>query len=436
MNWRLAAIACCAFQLACAHGGSRSKSKESARASHLASNGVAATTGQHVPAVRWLKTFGTPGTDIGEALVLGTAGDAFVLARSNNPGTMGMEVLRHLGDGDIWVARVSDEGTVKWAKSFGSTRSDFGADLAVDDAGDLFALVYFGADAIIQEQTLVPGWYVLKMRGATGSMIWEVPFRERVHWQPQLAVVDDRVIVSSESASASTLVFAVDALDGELIWSRPGAPSNRNVRAARWQAVAGRGRVFLGDQSLDSVHTTEVTVTAIDVAGGAELWRKKLTSVNGVRLGRLRSDGMGVCAVGEFSGSLQQDEVNETLVTEVGATKQNYIACWDQSGEPSLFRQFVGVQRTMDFLTDGEGMTIVGEENTEALLCRLAIGKVATNGCSWEIRFPLPRSLLPAYRLSSIGPELVLLGTFQGVLPLVPHRSKGFDFFLARIQPR
>ena len=74
--------------------------------------------------VEWQKCFGGSGSDIGR-FVQPTSDGGYVIAgdssSSNNDAT------NHNGNGDLWVVRVDNLGTIKWQKSLGGSSSDSAA---------------------------------------------------------------------------------------------------------------------------------------------------------------------------------------------------------------------------------------------------------------------------------------------------------------------
>ena len=82
----------------------------------------------------WTRQFGTTGDDSSLALAIDSGGNVYVAGEVGDalPGQTGM------GSIDVWVRKYDSQGTELWTHQFGTTGSDSGLGLGIDNVGDLY----------------------------------------------------------------------------------------------------------------------------------------------------------------------------------------------------------------------------------------------------------------------------------------------------------
>jgi DNA-binding beta-propeller fold protein YncE len=83
----------------------------------------------------WLKSFGTPATDVAYDLGLDSLGDVFVAGFTR--GRIATATGER-GNKQIFVIHFDGEGNQQWIREFGSNRDDEARSLAIDNAGNLY----------------------------------------------------------------------------------------------------------------------------------------------------------------------------------------------------------------------------------------------------------------------------------------------------------
>lgn len=100
------------------------------------------TTGDLV----WARSMGGEGEERCAAMVVDATGNV-TIAGDTLSEQFGGQALTLAGDADLYVARLSADGTLVWVKSAGGTGTDNIADLALDAKGDLYFAGSLGASA-------------------------------------------------------------------------------------------------------------------------------------------------------------------------------------------------------------------------------------------------------------------------------------------------
>ncbi|MCA9664935.1 MAG: SBBP repeat-containing protein [Myxococcales bacterium] len=92
---------------------------------------------------RWSKSFGSTSSDYGYSVAVDPSGNVTITGTFYNTVNFGGTNLTSKGSADIFLASFSTTGTHRWSKSFGSTSSDYGYKLAADNSGNVYLTGYF-----------------------------------------------------------------------------------------------------------------------------------------------------------------------------------------------------------------------------------------------------------------------------------------------------
>jgi PKD repeat protein len=100
---------------------------------------------------QWTKTIGSSNADVGYNLAVDGNGDVHVTGSFEgtadfDPGA-GTATLLNVGSEDIFFAKYDGNGNYIWAKSVGSSSSDYGYGIALDINGNCYVTGYFNASA-------------------------------------------------------------------------------------------------------------------------------------------------------------------------------------------------------------------------------------------------------------------------------------------------
>ncbi len=106
----------------------------------------------------WSKAFGDMGEDNGRAVALDSRGDVTLAVEMDMALDFGDgKPLAHKGKGDVAVVKLSAAGNFKWARSFGNTFDDVVLGLAIDGADNIFVSGAFEDKLKVGKDKLVSG---------------------------------------------------------------------------------------------------------------------------------------------------------------------------------------------------------------------------------------------------------------------------------------
>ncbi|NPA48129.1 MAG: CGP-CTERM sorting domain-containing protein [Thermococci archaeon] len=105
--------------------------------------------------VIWAKTYGGPNDDTANAVTVAPNGDVIVVGYTNSSGA---------GWDDVWVLRLSPSGEVIWAKTYGGCCNDVGTGVTVSPKGNIIVAG--------KSDSLDGDFWILKL-APNGSIIWQ-----------------------------------------------------------------------------------------------------------------------------------------------------------------------------------------------------------------------------------------------------------------------
>ncbi len=135
----------------------------------------AATSAFASPSHLWSKHFGSTGTDGGQSVAFDADGNVFVSGAFSGSVDFGGGALVSAGNQDAFVAKYDAAGNHIWSRRYGSTLVDYGRELAVDAAGNVYlagfftGTVDFGGGPLMSAGSL--DVFVLKL-DASGGFLW------------------------------------------------------------------------------------------------------------------------------------------------------------------------------------------------------------------------------------------------------------------------
>jgi len=261
--------------------------------------------------LQWVSRFGGSGTENVTSLVRDASGNLYVGgsfsgAADFDPGP-GFQVLNSLGDLDGFVAKYSGSGDLVWVRRFGGTASDQVNDLAVDAAGNVYAVGAFLGQAnslpaagptLVADGSAIDG-FVLAL-DAGGTIRWALPIGGNQ---------DDEVRAVAVGLGGSITVAG--SFHG-------GADFARNATAVRLTAQGGAD-LFLAQYS----------------SAGQLAWTKDIggTSDESMPTRGLSLDGQGgAVLVGQFAGSADFDPGPGLAARTSFSTADLFLARYDANG--------------------------------------------------------------------------------------------------------
>ncbi len=261
--------------------------------------------------LQWVSRFGGSGTENVTSLVRDAAGNLYVGgsfsgAADFDPGP-GFQVLNSLGDQDGFVAKFSPSGDFVWARRFGGTAGDQVNDLAVDAAGNVYAVGAFLGQAnalpaagptLVADGSGSDG-FVLALDGA-GTIRWALP------------------IGGSQDDEARAVAVGVGGSVTVAGTFHGGADFARNATPVRLTAQGGAD-IFLAQYT----------------AAGLLVWTRDIggSSDESLPIGGLSLDGQGgAVLLGQFSGNADFDPGPGLAARTSFSTADLFLARYDATG--------------------------------------------------------------------------------------------------------
>lgn len=212
-------------------------------------------------------SIGGTSNDYGSGISPDGMGNSYVTGHYFGNITLGDSVYTTMGNQDAYIAKLDAEGEVLWALAFGGGGADEGKAVATDADGNCYATGFIGSVGIViqgQPITSLGGYdvYVMKF-SPEGSLLWARTFGSGtndkgaaisvdaegyVHVAGSFAatmIVDESILVSTASFDAFSC--KMDAL-GNVLWAR--SISGPNLVEARGIAIDLSGNTYVSGDFL------------------------------------------------------------------------------------------------------------------------------------------------------------------------------------------
>ncbi|EAU67979.1 conserved hypothetical protein [Stigmatella aurantiaca DW4/3-1] len=290
-------------------------------------------------ALRWLRHWGGPGDDLGDALVARADGSIFVVGGFSAGALFEGTPLPNDGGYDCFVAKLAgDTGHPLWVRRFGGTGDAICRSVAVDGAGDVFVTGFFngqvdlgqgrqssagGSDTFLVKlsgQEGVPQWARVfggpgddigrnVAVGATGTVFLTGHFSSDV--EPSVGAIDFGT-GPVRSTGDSDAFLAAFAGDGRTLWAR--ALGGPNYDMAKAVVPAADGSLYLTGLFQRDVPQQPGQSRFLSggfegfvgryTASGEELWQRRFPTLLSGHSIALTSGG-ALAMVGHFTSSLE-----------------------------------------------------------------------------------------------------------------------------------
>lgn len=319
-----------------------------------------------VPNFLWAKQASGTGNNVARGVTANNVGNVIVTGNINGKAYLDNNEIISAGYQDIFVAKYGGKGQVLWVKQFGAERRDVGIDVDVDKRGnsvitgfftnsvnfDKFMLKSVGSGDMFTAK-LDPSGKVLWAKQAGGLNLEqgnEIAIDSSDN-ELILANTDGTVTVGDtvlkHQGGLDTFIVKYDP-DGNFLWARQMAGSEddqgRGISPDKQGNVLSIGQftgtITIGSETLTSSSNLRDIFLAKYDAYGNFLWAKRLGST-GEDYGR----GIGTDAVGNiyfsgvFSGSVK---FGSKTLNSVEGSKDIFLAKADASGKILWVRQMGG----------------------------------------------------------------------------------------------
>lgn len=124
--------------------------------------------------IEWLKTIGGSGEDSGSKIIATTDGGYMLVGTTNS--FDGDITDKTTSDNDIWVVKLTNDGSIVWSRTYGSTLSDKGYSIiAANDGNYVISGYVSGGDKDVSEFAGSRDFWIFKIN-PSGDIIWENSF--------------------------------------------------------------------------------------------------------------------------------------------------------------------------------------------------------------------------------------------------------------------
>jgi hypothetical protein len=244
-------------------------------------------SGNHI----WSQGFGDTGINWGTGVAADGAGNVLLTGRFEGVVDFGGGPLPSAGEGDIFLAKFDLDGNHIWSQRFGNSELQWGRDIAVDGAGDVFITGQFRGTVDFGGGPLMSAGrddiYLAKFDSG-GNHIWSQRFGgsdDQEGWSVAVDGLGNALLTGSfeaivdfgggplSSAGDWDIFLAKFDRDGNHIWSQGfGGSDSQNAFTA---AVDGAGNVLLTGSFLGTVDFGGEPLTS---AGGRDIFLAKFGS--------------------------------------------------------------------------------------------------------------------------------------------------------------
>jgi hypothetical protein len=103
---------------------------------------------------QWAHQAGGSIRDRGESISIDSIENCFVTGYYNGNATFGVEDFSSAGSSDIFVAKLSSDGTWQWVESGGNSNTELSQDIVTDSAGNCFVTGMFTSNTVFGEHSI------------------------------------------------------------------------------------------------------------------------------------------------------------------------------------------------------------------------------------------------------------------------------------------
>ena len=138
----------------------------------------AKVSGLNDPTLSWaVKAGGRDGTDLGRGIAVDSSGNAYVTGVFRQTALFGSTNVTSSGASDIFIAKLSSNGSWQWVIKAGGSSHDWGYGIAVDSSGNAYITGRFGGTATFGNTNLTTNNYAeifVAKASESGSWQWAV----------------------------------------------------------------------------------------------------------------------------------------------------------------------------------------------------------------------------------------------------------------------
>jgi hypothetical protein len=120
--------------------------------------------------IQWIRQIGTSKSDWASAIVIDTAGNAYITGQTNEDLDDAVGSGTHFGGADAFLLKYDSTGTLQWVKQWGTTDLDYGTGVAIDSSGNIYVTGITGGSL---GGTSAGNWDIFLAKFASsGNQLW------------------------------------------------------------------------------------------------------------------------------------------------------------------------------------------------------------------------------------------------------------------------
>lgn len=274
----------------------------------------------------WAKSLGGTGTDIGQSIVTDVAGNVYVTGYFRDTADFDPSAttfnLTSNGANDIFVQKLDTDGNFIWAKSIGSTGSDFAFTITIDNMANVYMIGYY-----------------------LGT----------VDFDPNAAVFN-----LSSNGNSDVFILKMDS-DGGLVWAKSLGGTEADIAFGIAIDVMGSVYVTGGYKAtadfdpspavfnLTSAGSSDVFVQKMN-ADGEFIWAKSMGGIAPERGRSITTDTLGnVYLTGEFEGTADFDPNSAVVNLTSNGDRDVFIQCLSTNGNLKWVESMGGAGKELGY---------------------------------------------------------------------------------------
>ncbi len=318
------------------------------------------------PDFLWAQQGGGDNHDVARGVTADNVGNAIVAGNINGKAYLGDREIISAGYQDIFVAKYSDQGEVRWIKQLGAEGRDVAIDVDVDKRGNSVITGFFSNSVNFDKfrlKSVGSGDMFTAKLDPSGKILWaEQAGGPNLDEGNEIATdsSDNELIIANTYGTVTvgdvvlnhqggidTFIVKYDP-DGKFLWARQMAGSEneqgRGISPDKQANVLSigefNGTITIGSQTLTSSSNLRDIFLAKYDASGNFLWTKRFGSA-GEDYGRgIGADAAGnIYFSGVFSGSVK---FGSKTLNSIGGSRDIFLAKADASGNILWVRQMGG----------------------------------------------------------------------------------------------
>ncbi len=322
--------------------------------------------------VKWLRNAGGTGGDVGYGVAVDNQHNCYVTGEIEDVAHFSSSVsLTSNGGNDIFISKYNANGSLVWAKSFGSTESDKGYSLMTNANGDVFLTGFYSAHIYFDNIHLTPAGlgdvYTMKLNSA-GVVQWakkgagsENDKGKGITFDRNGNVYVAGFFTDQATFSGNTInnngttggfLVKYDA-SGQFVWLKGNCCGTSEYDGIAIDAddniyTTGyfTGTVTIGSTTLTSSGSSDILMVKYDPSGNV-IWAKKAGGPY-----EDIANGITVDSINEMfyiTGQLDDHGYFDSKYAGAAGNRDVYIAAYDLNGNCQWVKPYGGVNRDIAY---------------------------------------------------------------------------------------